>query len=129
MCAETLDGESNVNIGDKLKGLRADSGLKAHEVAAKTGILREKISRFENNVLSPTIAELEAMLKVYSGKTLQWFFESRIPAKFAKHTQAEIHESLQAVLEEGDEKLVTAISVMVQTAYDSLRRRPGKKGQ
>lgn len=124
-----------MDVAGKLRALRKKAGdPKQEDVATASGLeQREYLSRMENGLRSPTVAELEALLRYY-GTTLAEFFDAKLPARFAKQAHADLHEQLQAIMDRGDEKIISAVSFSLQTAYAALegherQKQNGKKGQ
>ena len=52
-------------VADKLRGIRAELGYNIEFVAEKSGVNKDTISRYENNVVSQQIDILEKILDVY----------------------------------------------------------------
>lgn len=123
-----------MDVRGKLRELRekAAGSPTQEQVADAAGLeQREYVSRFESGKKSPTVIELEMLLRYY-GVTLAEFFEAKIPSKFAKQAHADLHDQLQIMLEEGDAEMVAALTFTIQNAYLNLdehrkAKPPGKK--
>lgn len=50
-----------MELGAKLKGLRADVGLSGEEVGRRAGMSQSKVSRIESGRLTPSVADVEAL--------------------------------------------------------------------
>ncbi len=53
-------------VANKLRGIRAELGYNIEYVAEKSGVNKDTISRYENNVVSQQIDILEKILNVYN---------------------------------------------------------------
>jgi len=50
------------SVGDLLREVRSHHGVSQEELAAKTGITQETISRYESGKATPTVEKLAALL-------------------------------------------------------------------
>lgn len=76
---ENSDSELEIAIGERLKSLRAASGLTLDQLADRSGVSRAMISRIERAEASPTAALL-ARLCEGLGLTLSVFFAPEEPS-------------------------------------------------
>ncbi|GGF93548.1 transcriptional regulator [Rhizobium wenxiniae] len=76
---ENSDSELEIAIGERLKSLRASSGLTLDQLADRSGVSRAMISRIERAEASPTAALL-ARLCEGLGLTLSAFFAPEEPS-------------------------------------------------
>ncbi len=76
---ENSDSELEIAIGERLKSLRAGSGLTLDQLADRSGVSRAMISRIERAEASPTAALL-ARLCEGLGLTLSAFFAPEEPS-------------------------------------------------
>jgi transcriptional regulator with XRE-family HTH domain len=76
---ENSDDELEIAIGERLKSLRASSGLTLDQLAERSGVSRAMISRIERAEASPTAALL-ARLCEGLGLTLSAFFAPEEPS-------------------------------------------------
>lgn len=76
---ENSDSELEIAIGERLKSLRAASGLTLDQLADRSGVSRAMISRIERAEASPTAALL-ARLCEGLGLTLSAFFAPEEPS-------------------------------------------------
>lgn len=52
-----------VDLGARLKGLRADAGLSGEELGRRAGMSQSKVSRIEAGRLTPSVADVEALAR------------------------------------------------------------------
>lgn len=76
---ESIDTEIELAIGERLKALRAASGLTLDELATRSGVSRAMISRIERAEASPTAALLARLCEAW-GWTLSAFFAPDEPS-------------------------------------------------
>ena len=54
-----------ITFGDKLRKLRIEKGLSITEAALELGINKGSLSRYENNVVEPSLSMAGRMAKLY----------------------------------------------------------------
>lgn len=67
--------EINISTASKLRGLRAERNLTLEEVAEKTGINKDTISRYENSNVSMQLWILDRLVNCYD-TSLDIFFKN-----------------------------------------------------
>ena len=67
--------EINISTASKLRGLRAERNLTLEEVAEKTGINKDTISRYENSNVSMQLWILDKLVNCYD-TSLDIFFKN-----------------------------------------------------
>lgn len=73
--------ETELTIGEKLEDLRKGKDLTLKEAGDKAGLSATTISNYENEISSPTLEKLEALLKVYGTTLLEFWGVSKSEVK------------------------------------------------
>lgn len=74
-------GTTRQIIASELRGLRAKKRLSVYEVAAKTGINKDTIYKYERSEIPPKIDILEQILNVYDYDLFMFFNNEEFKTK------------------------------------------------
>lgn len=77
-----------MNIGSRLRELRAAKGLSQGDIEKRTGLLRCYLSRVENGHTIPNLETLEKLAGAHDIKLYQLFFEGEGQPQLARHKDA-----------------------------------------
>jgi len=110
------NGFSDVEIGERLAGIRLRAGFTQTEIAKQLKISRQHVSNIETGFTSPTLAVLRGFLRA-CGTDLASFFYGPIPVDQTAR-QREYHRKLQDVLE--SPALGTTIMKVLDSFHASL---------